>query len=392
MKIGADINIFIIILLALIILIGKTAVQGQKNFKLFYRVIVFFILTLTASSLYYLTEGTTLKGAALVSHFMMIMYQLFGAISAYSWFIFVLHETQFHETHENSPCSPSLKNLYMLPLLFQCILLIGSPTTHWIFYFNEKNQYLPGSILQFILMTGYLFAGASISFIKYIKENKYAQQKNCFYLCLFSLLPLLGMGIDVIFPKANSILPFLVISLIMQYLNLMKKEIFQDPLTKLNNRREFQRHLVKMTKTTRKEDVFLIFFDINDFKSINDTFGHVEGDRALIMIAEMLNAAFSNTKAFIARYGGDEFAVILQKNETEILSYLKKVDVSLATLSASLPYNISLSVGYSVYGEENANTIERLIQSADKKMYWNKEENKKNIYEGETMENFHSFL
>lgn len=383
MKIGADINIFVIILLALIILIGKTTIQGQKNFKLFYRVIVFFILTLTAGSFYYFTESATLKGFVLFSHFMMIAFHLFGTISAYSWFIFVLHETE-----DNLHCNPSLKNFYILPLIFQCTLLISCG----IFYYDEKNQYLQGylCIFQYLLIFGYLFAGASISFIKYIKEKRYAQQKNCFFLCLFSLLPLLGMGIDVVFPNLNSILPFLVISIVMQYLNLMKKEIFQDPLTKLNNRREFQRHLVKVTKTIRKEDVFLIFFDINDFKNINDTFGHVEGDRALVMIAQILNAAFSNTKAFIARYGGDEFAVILKKEEPEILSYLKKVDASLVTLSASLPYNISLSVGYSIYGEENANTIESLIQSADKKMYWNKEEQKKTICENESMASFHS--
>lgn len=386
MKIGADINIFVIILLALIILIGKTAVQGQKNFKLFYRVMVFFILTLTAGSFYFIMEGSTLKGVVLLSYFMMIAFYVFGAMSAYSWFIFVLHETEV-----NWSCNSSIRKLYILPLIFQCSLVMVYATTHWLLYFNQRNFYL-GSIyiLQCLLIFGYLFTGACISFIKYLKENRYSQEKNCFFLCLFSLLPLLGMVIDIIFPSVNSVLPFLVFSIIMQYLNLMKKEIFQDPLTKLNNRREFQRHLIKVTKSMRKEDVFLIFFDINDFKGINDTFGHVEGDRALVMISQILTTAFSNTKAFIARYGGDEFAVILKKEEAEILSYLKKVDASLATLSASLPYNISLSVGYSIYGEDNANTIESLIQSADKKMYGNKEEQKKTICESDSMESFHS--
>lgn len=382
MKIGADINFFVIILLALIILIGKTAVQGQKNFKLFYRVMVFFIFALTAGSFYIISEGATFINVVLFSHFMMVAFNIFGAMSAYSWFIFV-----FHEIEENSFCNPSLGKLAILPLIFQCFLVIGYATN-----LSEKYQYLQWSIyiLQNLLIMGYLFAGACIAFIKYLHENRYAQQKNCFFLCLFSLLPLLGMAIDIVFPNANTILPFLVFSIIMEYLNLMKKEIFQDPLTKLNNRREFQRHLTKVTNSTRKEDVFLIFFDINDFKSINDTFGHVEGDRALVLISQILTTAFSNTKAFIARYGGDEFAVILKKEEAEIISYLKKVDTSLATLSTSLPYSISLSVGYSIYGEENATTIESLIQSADKKMYGNKEEQKKSICENVSMESFHS--
>ena len=385
MKTSADINLFGIILLMLIIFVDKTALQGQRNIKLFYRVIFYTILTLSAEIILSFTGISPLKGIDCFNYFVSIASFLFGTISAYFWFIFILYETQ-----EKFACKPSLKNIYSLPLIFLYIWVLFSSASHLIYYFNGKNQYIQGNLYYLqIPIYGYLFASGAISFIKFKKENRFAQKKNLLSMCLFSLIPLLGFGIDSLFPNSHARLPTVVIAIVMQSLSLMKKEILLDPLTKLNNRREFKRYLAKITRTPDNENIFLIFFDINNFKGINDTYGHVEGDNALIMISQILNSTFFNTKAFLSRYGGDEFAVIIKKEEPEILSYLKNIDASLAALSETLPYSISLSVGYSIYGEENATTIESLIKAADKKMYCNKEERKKNLCENNPLQNFY---
>ncbi len=384
MKTNTDINLFGIILFVVIIFVGKTALQGQRNIKFFYRVIFSTILTLLADTTLYFTGNPSLKGIVCFNYFGMLAGFFFGTISAYFWFIFILLETQEKEAYR-----PSFKNPFSLPLLFQGILLVCFSVTYLIYFFHGKNQYFQRNLnLMQIPIYGYLFASAALSYIKYKKEKSFYQQKNFLLLCLLSSLPLLGLGIDFLFPNAHARLPTVMISIVIQYLSLMKKEILLDPLTQLNNRREFQRYLGKVTRTSNNEKVFLIFFDINNFKGINDSFGHMEGDKALVMIAQILNSAFSNTKAFLARYGGDEFAVILKKEEPEILSYLKNIDASLVARSKTLPYTISLSVGYSIYGEENANTIESLIQAADKKMYCNKEERKRNLCENEPIQIF----
>ncbi|NCC16084.1 MAG: GGDEF domain-containing protein [Clostridia bacterium] len=369
----AEMNILAFILFIVLLFDAKTSIQAQSNHKLLYRLIFFIILTLGADILFYFMQNTAFQGAKIFKYIIIITYFFSATISAYYWLIFILHEVR-----QPMQWKASSKFLYTLPLFLGAVMVLCSPFTHWIFFVNEKKQYIHGNLyfLQYLLIYGYIFTGAIVSFIKYKNEILLEKQIICFHLFLYSLLPLLGKGMDFLIPWVHAATPSIIISVIMLYVDRMKKEISLDSLTQLNNRRQFERYLIEITKHSLDKKVSLIFFDINSFKSINDTFGHTEGDKALIAVAQVLKSVFSNTKAFLARYGGDEFAVILRNDENEVRSSLKKIDASLAALSANSPYTLSLSAGYSIYGEENATTIETLIQAADKKMYCDKQEKK----------------
>ena len=120
--------------------------------------------------------------------------------------------------------------------------------------------------------------------------------------------------------------------------------------------------------------------DINRFKGINDQYGHAEGDRALVTMAEALRQAFSHIKAsvFLGRYGGDEFTVIVQNQEEEYkpdeLSKLLRDTLREKKNEKNLPYDLDVSIGYDEIIDEK-DTVRECMKRADKMLYRDKQRN-----------------
>ncbi|WP_352400949.1 GGDEF domain-containing protein [Anaerotignum sp.] len=372
----AEMNLLASILFLLLFFYGKTAVPKQNNHKFLYSVLCFTIIALTADTALLFIKATASQGARLSHYTLLFIHAVATVASGYYWLIFT-----HNETLPEMQCQPTVRMAYTLPLLVWILIAFCSPYNHWIYVVDVQNAFSPGSFfyLQDIFIYGYIFASGLLAFTRYYTETILEQQKLCLHLFIYSMIPLFGKCVEVVFPRLQIAVPAVVISIVMLYLSNMKNELFLDPLTKLYNRRQFQLHLAQNTKLSSQGNIFLIFFDINNFKTINDKFGHVEGDKALIMVAQVLKAVFSDSKAFLSRYGGDEFAVILSKEEQEVLSYLKQIDLSLIDISKALPYHLSLSAGYSIYGQDDATTLEGLVQAADRKMYCDKQEKKNSL-------------
>ena len=122
--------------------------------------------------------------------------------------------------------------------------------------------------------------------------------------------------------------------------------------------------------------------DINLFKKINDTYGHAEGDKALVILSKALvqSARCHNMPMFLGRYGGDEFVIIAHPvSETEIESLKKNIreNVSALCKKENRPYMISVGVGYDELKEND--TFQKCMQRADEKLYKDKEECKRQI-------------
>lgn len=154
-----------------------------------------------------------------------------------------------------------------------------------------------------------------------------------------------------------------------------------DDLTMLSNRRGFEtlaQHALYLCKRLEKP-VTLLFFDLNDFKSINDKFGHASGDLVLQNFATMLSHAFRNSDV-IARFGGDEFAVLLTNTQMEVAKkVLARLDTMIEdhNLLDNSDGNISYSLGIVEYDSAKHDTIADLIDEADKLMYDQKKQLKK---------------
>jgi len=150
-----------------------------------------------------------------------------------------------------------------------------------------------------------------------------------------------------------------------------------DDLTKLYNRRGFltlaERHLKLAVR--RKKGVFLLFADLDGLKNINDTYGHLEGDRALIDAADILRNSFRSAD-IIARLGGDEFTVFPIEAAVESAQILiGRLDEHLQrhnVANQSRGYRLALSVGIARFEPDSSWSIEQLLEHADKALYQQK--------------------
>jgi diguanylate cyclase (GGDEF)-like protein/PAS domain S-box-containing protein len=155
-----------------------------------------------------------------------------------------------------------------------------------------------------------------------------------------------------------------------------------DSLTGCYNRGyglELLNRQMKLSHRSRSP-LLLAFLDIDRFKSINDTFGHDEGDRVLKEVTGLFKSTLREID-IICRMGGDEFLIIFPDNSLKEASLIKeRLDKDLIKLNQTLkkPYKIDLSIGLSEYDPADPLTMDELIRIADQKMYEEKKKKQKN--------------
>jgi diguanylate cyclase (GGDEF)-like protein len=150
----------------------------------------------------------------------------------------------------------------------------------------------------------------------------------------------------------------------------------RDGLTGLANRRAFdERLLVEWRRSKRQgQALALLMMDIDHFKQYNDHCGHVEGDRCIQAVAEVLSHTASRATDMVARYGGEEFAILLPQTQTqEAMELAGACQNALAARALPHPNSgaspwVSLSIGVaSLCGDEG--DPERLLLAADAALY-----------------------
>jgi len=150
-----------------------------------------------------------------------------------------------------------------------------------------------------------------------------------------------------------------------------------DDLTGLYNRRGFLTFADQHMKLARRigRDLLLVFLDLDGLKQINDSFGHPEGDRALVKTAQSLKGIFHRDSDIIARLGGDEFVVLtidsFHKN-AEIISAQLQEYLDNTSAQINCGYRLSFCIGMTRFNIKGRMTINDLIAKADLALYKNK--------------------
>ena len=197
-------------------------------------------------------------------------------------------------------------------------------------------------------------------------------------------------NIDLLF-IGKIIIPFILLLAIFIYFNFkLKKEITKrkeieqqlselankDSLTNIFNRRKIEELCeLELLRTKRyKSDLSIIFFDINSFKIINDTLGHLLGDEVLVKISNIIEKSIRSIDA-IGRWGGDEFLIILpETNLSQCKNIVSHLEKQLNELEFSKTIKVTCSFGIATY-EEN-DTLDSLLKKADESMYQEKSHHK----------------
>lgn len=205
---------------------------------------------------------------------------------------------------------------------------------------------------------------------KYKDKTLYAYRENFKQFFVYPILVVLVGMIQVWAPSSKAIIIGGTAACIYLYFASNESLIFTDELTGLDNRRQLMRNVDEKMKAGG--DWFFVIADANSFKRINDVYGHSEGDRALVCIAEALNRVCFEYRASAYRYAGDEFVIIKDGSDVdEIESMCLRINEILKDRCDrdKNPYKISISYGYTEFDDNEHIAIPDIIKDADEKMY-----------------------
>lgn len=255
--------------------------------------------------------------------------------------------------------------------------VISTVITKQVFYFDEAKIYHRGPLFWFPMVL--LFAMMLIIEGFVIKQKSKIEAKHYRSLLLFLIFPIIGWALQLLIFG----LPFSLISAAFAaqviFANIQNRSMDTDYLTGLFNRQSLDHHMQNKIDTATIGNSFsAILIDIDEFKSINDYFGHYEGDLALINTANLLRKSVGH-KDFIARYGGDEFCIIIDEDDPAALATaVQNINSNLQELNdnSKKQYRLSFSIGYDVYRRSMGNQTEQFIRIIDQKMYDKKKSRK----------------
>ena len=365
----AEIYLICIIIVWLCLYWVSRRSSGSASERWLHITLVSFLVSHGANFLFTLFNGGRLIPGLVhpLSYFFKTVYHLSLCFGVYTWC-----------GYADTECRGKLfttrnrRLLTALPLLGMGAMIISNLWTHKMFDINEAAEYSRSGL--FHLEMGLLVAFTSAFSIKLILRRKnetdpikrsHMMLVASFPLCLIVawLLSFIGEGVPVINVA-------ITIELLCLFMGTSTQQISMDKLTQVNNRQNLLGFL-DYKLVNHDEKIFLLMMDLDYFKTINDSYGHLEGDDALIRAATALKIACGGFKRrpYIARYGGDEFIVVIESTKPEAEALIANIRQTLEQLNgeAKRPYDLKFSIGVGEYHPGmNAND---LIEAADHALY-----------------------
>ncbi len=295
------------------------------------------------------------------------MWSVINCATSFFLFVTVRREIAFFRT-------PAGRVLRLVPTGIATALIIVNPWTGLVFTLNEEEYFIHEVLYlpTIVVASLYLVAVAAVGAVTAMRARTTFLRRANAALCGSVLLIMLFIVLDGFMSKA-SILPAAVFAVIVVIFILMQESsINSDALTGMNNRRKADEYLSeRLTRVSAAEPLYLYIGDLNGFKKINDTYGHVEGDRALVRCSLALKQTIGRYNGFAARFGGDEFLMTRQPDgeaeaDPEVL--IRDLTGLLAERSEDLPYELAMTVGYAVCRDPRV-PMNDYIRQADAMLY-----------------------
>ena len=270
--------------------------------------------------------------------------------------------------------------IYIIPCIINGLLSIATLYTGWLFVIDGNNHYMRGALFPVMAVIAllYLLIAFGMS-VRDVIKNGWEINKNVnIHLVIFPIGIITASIIQIMFFGVSIIWVCALLAFASIYINIQNGEISMDHLTGIYNRRRLDEHLQRRLKMRKKNHhLFAVILDLDNFKSINDQYGHAVGDDALIRMAALLRKVCEGSDDFIARLGGDEFIVVGERREAqEIQQLVLRISSEAEAFNQQklADYQLLPSIGYAVFQDDG--TIDLLLAEADTEMYRNKQERK----------------
>lgn len=252
------------------------------------------------------------------------------------------------------------------PLIVNSVLSLGSYHYNWIFRITDENMYLRGPLWSVSPISCYFYYILNLLIL--YNNRKKINQEELFTLSLLSVIPGVLSTIQLFYFVYLTIWNSVAIAVMINYIFIINNRTMVDPLTRLGNRLAYIKYIASL-RGNGNIVLSVINIDLDNFKTINDLWGHDQGDEVLKAFAGQLKNVFEN--GVLIRWGGDEFIVLLNENRREVLEqYLKTLSdrVNKYNERNDLPYEISFSYGLAIFNNAYR-SVDDLIRHSDKLMY-----------------------
>ena len=264
------------------------------------------------------------------------------------------------------------------PIAVLCALFATNFLTGWMFTFDQQGSLVQGPLFGMTAIVSFGYVAITIvgSLMLMRSADSKPQRSEYATFAQFAVLPIAACIIDQVIPNTPVMALGVLAAIIFVFLSLHDARIYNDALTGLNNRRRADLYLADRIASASDEDSLYVFvLDINLFKQINDTRGHVEGDHALQVVANGLRRAAATCKGFVARWGGDEFVLIVDGSKVSspdtVVDSINEC-VEQACNKAGIAYSISVTTGYAVCSSSTEDP-DSLFSRADRMLYERKQ-------------------
>ena len=364
------VNILCIIIFGILLIHNLCSLDRQEKQIRFDSVLITFMLYFIADCFWAaLVENLIPKTRFNVVANTFLLYLLMGA-TVYCWLGFVMAYEQV--PHRNRPIN---RFAVIFPFIVSTIALI----VHYIVapqtLINDAQDTLPAFSVYIITVPDIYICAVLFYTIRKAKqeENPVEKRKHLFIGFFPLMVGIGGLVQTVFFPTLPIYCSTCLILMLLFYIQSLELRISLDPLTGLNNRGQLERYISQKSNLYQENRRTVVaMMDIDRFKAINDTYGHAEGDRALVAVADALKKVISNHSMpmFAGRYGGDEFILIMHPHQTEEAeTIIREIREEFSRYQAAC--RLAVSVGYDELSGED-DSIQSCIERADKKLYLDK--------------------
>lgn len=254
-----------------------------------------------------------------------------------------------------------------IPCCVNGVLALTSYFWPVLFYITDDNTYMRGTLFFMSPLISYFYYFFHLVFL--YRNRKRMNKETVVVLGSLSALPAFLSVLQLQYFVYLTIWNSVALALVVNYIFIMYSQAKYDRLTGLGNRLTYEECLAGFCGESHAL-LSVINIDLDDFKQINDLFGHQEGDRALKFFAEQLKTVFAENGEAI-RLGGDEFIILLRERRNDKLeAYMKnlKERVELFNRHNAMLYNLQFSYGMAVF-DRSYGDIYEFIRHSDRLMY-----------------------
>ena len=339
--------------------------KTYENKILIYMILLGFIASFDLVISYWV-DGRPGMGFRFLNHVSSSFIFTANMLGCFLWILLI-------ETHLRCEPSTRKKALLAIPMLIGLITILINLFVPCIYILDENNVYArkPLYSMIFAIDAFYMIYALVIFVINRVKGGLL----KFFPIYLYIGPILLALILETVIPGITLAWPCYAISIAGVLASLQNEVIYKDTLTGLYNR-SYLNFLQKNVFKKGNIHITGVMLDLDDFKHINDKYGHAVGDIALQQMARILQEAVGDMGNVI-RYAGDEFIVLINSHKqiiidaclSEINSCIKRFNDSEIT-----EYKLSASMGYSIYNPKTQ-TVDDFMNNMDQDMYKNK-----NIY------------